>query len=242
VSRLSAGSELVKKLLHSLAIIGISNTPEVCDEHRKLARARSAMSTDRNSHPRTHRSSRQVTVEERELFRQALGGVRPLQTDTVSLRGPGPTPRVRAASDHSPITDDLAALRDPSSAELVYADELCFKRVGVPPTILRKLRRGQFPRQAALDLHGQTTAEAKTQLVEFLQACRARGLRCVRIVHGKGYRSPEQQPVLKPKLAHWLGQRDDVVAYVSAQPAEGGTGALYVLLKIASNRGVAVDF
>jgi DNA-nicking Smr family endonuclease len=191
------------------------------------------MNAGRNSPSRSRPSRRQVTVEERELFRQALSGVRPLHTDTVSLRPPGPTPRVRDADAMTPMFDDIAALFDPS-AELPCADELCFKRVGVQPAVLRKLRRGQFPRQAALDLHGQTAAQAKAQLVEFLHGCRARGLRCVRIVHGKGYRSPDQQPVLKPKIAHWLSQRDDVVAYVSAQPAEGGTGALYVLLKLAS--------
>lgn len=174
---------------------------------------------------------RQITTAERELFRDALAGVRPLITDTVPMRAPRPSPHLRHAKK-SHRAEDLETLRDPSTSELVHAEELSFKRTGVRPAVLRKLKRGQFPRQDTLDLHGMTAAAAKSLLLEFLDDCRSRGLRCVRIVHGKGYRSPNQQPVLKPKIAHWLIQRDEVVAYISAQTADGGTGALYVLLKL----------
>lgn len=182
--------------------------------------------------PRQRARVRQVTAAERELFRDALTGVRPLISDTVPIRAPRPSPHVRHAQ-RSRGGEDSDTLRDPSASELVHAEELSFKRVGVRPTVLHKLKRGQVPSQGTLDLHGLTSAEAKSLLLEFLDQCRARGLRCVRIVHGKGYRSPNQQAVLKPKIAHWLSQRDEVVAYVSAQAADGGTGALYVLLKLA---------
>ncbi len=170
---------------------------------------------------------------DRAALHSALRGVRPLRVDTVDLRRPAPPP-IPAQKRH----DELAVLAeltvlDPGEAELETGEELIFKRAGVQPAVMRKLRRGQFAVQDQLDLHGMTSREAKLYLVEFLQGCRARGLRCVRIVHGKGRRSPGRLPVLKPKLAHWLAQRNEVVAYVSARAVDGGTGAVYVLLKLA---------
>jgi DNA-nicking Smr family endonuclease len=185
-----------------------------------------------NRHPRHSTKTREVTAEERELFRQALAGVRALSNDTIVLR-PLPPPMRRptvTASDDGTLTK----LRDPSENELSDADQLCFRRVGLRPADLRKLKNGQIRREGALDLHGLTTDEAKTRLLGFLRRCRERGIRCVHIVHGKGFRSPNQRAVLKPKIAYWLAQHEAVVAYVSARPADGGTGALYVLLKRAS--------
>ncbi|MGH8597630.1 MAG: Smr/MutS family protein [Gammaproteobacteria bacterium] len=173
---------------------------------------------------------RDLTNEERELFRHAVSDVRPLKpTETVTVRPP--RPKLSAMAHSSWSAGEVCFLRDPSLAELDYTDELSYKKIGVSPAIFRKLKRGQFPCQDVVDLHGLPLTKAKSLLINFLNACRARGLRCVLIVHGKGYRSPDQKPVLKPRVAHWLAQRDDVVAYVSARTAEGGTGALYALLK-----------
>ena len=97
--------------------------------------------------------------------------------------------------------------------------------------ILRKLRRGQFQVGAALDLHGMTVATARDALAAFLQHARRDSLGCVRIIHGKGKRSHHRGPVLKQKINHWLRQRDEVLAFCSARPMDGGTGAIYVLLR-----------
>lgn len=164
-------------------------------------------------------------------LREALAGVRPLETDTVPLRPPAPPPiPQQARRDEQAVLREMV-LQDPGAGELEMGDELVFRRDGVQLTLLRKLRRGQFAVQAHLDLHGLTSAEAKLRLAGFLQQCVATGLRCVRIVHGKGNSSPGKVPVLKPRVAHWLAQRDEVLAYASARPVDGGTGAIYVLLR-----------
>lgn len=110
-------------------------------------------------------------------------------------------------------------------------EELFFARPGVPATTLRKLKRGGWVIQAELDLHGLRTDEARISLAEFLLACSRHDCRCVRIVHGKGLRSKNREPVLKHKLRHWLIQRNDVLAFCQARPADGGSGAAIVLLK-----------
>jgi DNA-nicking Smr family endonuclease len=97
--------------------------------------------------------------------------------------------------------------------------------------VLRKLRRGQFSISAELDLHGLRVEEARQALSHFLYHCRVNKKRCVRIIHGKGYRSANNQAVLKSKVNHWLRQHDDVLAFCSARAQDGGTGALYVLLR-----------
>ncbi len=164
-------------------------------------------------------------------LQQALVGVRPLRDDTVVLRPPAPPPIPKQTR-----RDELAVLRemqlqDPGLGELETGEELLFRRDGVQHGLLRKLRRGQFSVQAHLDLHGLTSAEAKRHLIVFLQQSLAAHLRCVRVVHGKGNSSPGKIPVLKPRVAHWLAQREEVLAYASARRADGGTGAIYVLLR-----------
>lgn len=164
-------------------------------------------------------------------LREALAGVRPLTSDTVPLRPPAPPPiPQQARRDEQAVLREMVLL-DPGAGELETGDELVFRRDGVQIALLRKLRRGQFAVQAHLDLHGLTSVEAKPRLAGFLQQCVTGGLRCVRIVHGKGNSSPGKVPVLKPRVAHWLAQRNEVLAYASARPVDGGTGAIYVLLR-----------
>jgi DNA-nicking Smr family endonuclease len=123
------------------------------------------------------------------------------------------------------------SLAEPSDAELSEADHLEFRRPGLQPALWRRLRRGEFRIEATLDLHGQTVDESRQRLALFIQRGVRGGLKCVRVVHGKGYRSPGLAPVLKPRVAYWLSHLAEVTAFISAQPADGGTGALYVLLK-----------
>lgn len=169
--------------------------------------------------------------EDDAALRAALAGVRRLHHDTVDLRPPAPPPvPTQSRRDQRSVLEEMM-MQDPGEGEMETGDELIFKREGVQNSVMRKLRRGQFAVQGHIDLHGLTTPEAKTSLASFLMDCFQRGHRCVRIVHGKGLRSPGQIPVLKPKVSHWLSQRDEVLAFISTPATDGGTGAIYVLLK-----------
>jgi len=105
-----------------------------------------------------------------------------------------------------------------------------FRRPGIQNRVFHDLQRGVIEAQASLDLHGLRVREAKPALARFLAHSLATGRRCVRIIHGKGRGSGEQQPVLKQKANQWLRQREEVLAFVTAPRWDGGTGAVYVLL------------
>lgn len=105
--------------------------------------------------------------------------------------------------------------------------------------LMRRLRRGRFAIQAELDLHGYSQQEARNELNEFLKASFGLGLSCVRIIHGQGHHSPNQQPVLKKRLPEWLRSKKNaqyVAAFTSARPNDGGGGAIYLLLRKTRNR------
>ena len=166
-----------------------------------------------------------------DLFRRAMAGVRPLRHDRVLARKPPPPPRpLQRRADDRRVLDEL--LDPPDPAEIETGEELLYFREGLQRRVRRRLRRGQFPPSACLDLHGMTTREARRAVAEFLQTCRANRHRCVRIIHGKGNRSSNRGPVLKVKVDYWLRQRDEVLGFCSALPEDGGTGAAYVLLRV----------
>lgn len=169
--------------------------------------------------------------DDRALFRESVKGVRRLAHGRAApyRRRPRPIPRQRLEDDARVVEEMLAA--DYDAAEVETGDELCFARQGVQHALMRKLRRGQYAIGAELDLHGMTVAEARPALNAFLAACQAAGKRCVRVIHGKGLSSPDRKPVLKSRLNGWLQRSDDVLAFCSARPQDGGTGAVYVLLK-----------
>ncbi|MEO8859282.1 MAG: Smr/MutS family protein, partial [Burkholderiaceae bacterium] len=106
-----------------------------------------------------------------------------------------------------------------------------FRRPGIGTDVTRKLRTGNWSIQRQLDLHGLRTDDARQALGSFIREANQAGLRCVRVIHGKGLGSPGKAPVLKDKVYRWLAQKDAVIAYVQAKPADGGAGALMVLLK-----------
>src|SRR5690625_3361096 len=166
-----------------------------------------------------------------ELFRAAMADVRPLSSDRVAPRRPrpAPIPHQKHADEQQVLADLLSDWFEP--ADLESGEELFFTRPGIQHRLVRKLRRGLLSRQAELDLHGMNVPAARAAVVEFLAECRLRNLRCVRIIHGTGRRSSNRGPVLKGKVAQWLRQRDEVLAYCSAPRHDGGTGAAYVLLK-----------
>lgn len=165
------------------------------------------------------------------LFRESVGPISRVRHDRVHphRQRPHPVPRQRLADEQQVLRDSLNGAPEPAESET--GEELTYVRPGLQHRLLRKLRRGQFSIGAELDLHGMTAHAAHEALAGFLRECRARDLRGVRIIHGKGLRSRHGRPVLKGKLDRWLRQRDEVVAFCSARPVDGGTGAVYVLLK-----------
>ena len=169
--------------------------------------------------------------QDRELFRRTVGAVRPVRCDRVdpTQSRPAPIPRFTLADERQVLTDMFSDYFEP--ADLDTGEELYYRREGVQQAVLRRLRRGQFQVGAALDLHGMTVAMAREALAAFLHRARRDSLGCVRIIHGKGNGSRHRGPVLKPKINHWLRQRDEVLAFCSARRVDGGTGAIYVLLR-----------
>ena len=164
------------------------------------------------------------------LFRSTVDGVTPLKQERITHHStsPPPIPRQRENDEQQALLDMFSDSVDP--ADMETGEELLFSRTGLQHSVLRKLRRGQYSVAAELDLHGLRVEEARQALSQFLHHCRLTKKQCVRIIHGKGNRSHRQQPVLKGKVNHWLRQREEVLAFCSARPVDGGTGAIYVLL------------
>ena len=168
-----------------------------------------------------------------DLLQDLLPDVTPLPAPRQALLEkprPNPIPYQRLRDNRDVLTDSLSD-GDPFTDSLETGEDLQFIRPGLPAQTLRKLRRGHWVIQKEIDLHGLTVAEARPLLAEFLAECWKTGTRCVRIIHGKGLRSKNREPVLKKKVAHWLMQRDEVLAFCQARRTEGGSGAVVVLLK-----------
>ncbi len=167
------------------------------------------------------------------LFREAMKQVRPLQAGNDRIepqhRRPPPHPRQTEQDQKQVLQEMMSAPLD--YAEVETGDELLFLRPGIQHGVLRKLRRGQYSCGTELDLHGMTVPVAHQALGEFLLHCQTRGISCARIIHGKGHGSKQQKPVLKNRVNLWLRQRDEILAFCSARPEDGGTGAVYVLIK-----------
>ena len=174
-------------------------------------------------------SNNKLSDEEARVFRKAVTDTRPLPSRPLR-RGPKPKPRARfaRAAEVEVLEASLTGLPDPD--EPLLGEGLYYAKPGVQQAVLRKLRRGHFSVGAELDLHGLGSEDARQALAEFLQEVRGQRTRCVRIIHGKGYRSGPRGPILKQKLNGWLRQRNEVMAFCSARPVDGGTGAVYVLL------------
>jgi len=174
-----------------------------------------------------------LTDADRSLFLEAVRDAQPLPHHGKALRKERALPPYPVQS----LLDEKEALRESLSAEwtaddwLDAGDEPNFLRPGLSRHVLRKLRSGTWVIQNQLDLHGFDRHEAREALAGFLASCTKRGLRCVRVIHGKGLGSKNREPVLKVKVKHWLTQRDEVLAYCQARPVDGGSGALVVLLK-----------
>ncbi len=177
-------------------------------------------------------------ADDAALLREALEGVAPLPHPGRVIHKtskPAPVPVQRLADEAQVLADSLSD-DAPLDAAIESGDELVFLRNGLSTQIVRKLRRGYWAEQDHLDLHGLRSDAARELLVDFLNQALNNGFRCVRVVHGKGHRSRNGEPVLKKKMAGWLQQRDEVLAYCQALPADGGSGAVLILLKTRSRR------
>lgn len=163
---------------------------------------------------------------ESDLFREAMKDVEPLQYDKVEHRPPPKKPIRHQPAQHHNIDDRLSDDHVPPCGT-----HLAFERPGVQKNTLKKLRTGKLPVEASLDLHGKTMEQARVALLEFLAYCQQEQLKVITIVHGKGFGSESKKPVIKPLVNKWLQELDEVLAFVSAQPQHGGTGAVYVLLR-----------
>lgn len=164
-------------------------------------------------------------------FARAMTDVEPLRPSRrAAVQAPRrpPLPSQRIRDDRQVLLDSLQEPLDPA---VESGNELAFLRDGLSRDVLRKLRRGHWVVEDELDLHGMNRLEASAMVAEFLRRCRQRSLRCVRIVHGKGLRSRNREPILKGMLGAWLGGRDDVLAFCQAPAAHGGGGAVFVLLR-----------
>lgn len=167
-------------------------------------------------------------------FADLVKGVRPLHSDH-SNRTEDSTPKPSALPLET-MKDHGRVLEESLDTSLEFedmqpGDSLSFRNDRVRKNAFRKLKKGQYSIGAELDLHGLTIAQAKLALVGFIQSSREKNIRCVRIIHGKGHGSSNQGPKLKPMVNRWLQKREEILAFCSARPVDGGTGAVYVLLK-----------
>lgn len=167
-----------------------------------------------------------------KLFQRYTNGVRPLdQNRTEPYKKTRKPIANQKQLDEREVMDSLLSDNFEPEIDIESGEELFFTRPGLQRRVLRKLKRGHFVIEAELDLHRMKISEAREQIAVFLVQARQEGRRCVRIVHGKGLGSKDKLPVLKGKINAWLQQKDEVLAFCSALPRDGGTGAVYVLLK-----------
>lgn len=175
-----------------------------------------------------------------QIFAEEMRGVMELPADprgrVVGGAAPPPSAPRRRLDDEAEAYAELADLVEGAgtfdiSATDEYVEGLA---AGIDKRLLRKLRAGDYAVQAHLDLHGLTADEARVEVEKFLVAARHDGRRCVLIIHGRGHNSKEGIPVLKERLKVWLARGRigrGVLAFCTARPADGGAGAVYVLLR-----------
>ncbi len=182
---------------------------------------------------KARREAERQAQAEKELFARAVGPVKPLPDKGTAWLPPEPPAPIALQLQ----LDEEAVLREALSDQLdvstlLDTDEaLSYRRPGIGTDVIRKLRKGDWSIQRELDLHGLRRDDAREALGHFIREAHRQGVRCVRVVHGKGLGSPGKTPVLKSKVLGWLIQKNEVLAFVLAKPSEGGAGALVVLLK-----------
>ncbi len=169
----------------------------------------------------------QTASSDADLFRQALDGVTPIAPSNRI-----PSPRINLRTPAAKPTHSSPLITDNWSDH--HANDVAptsFLRTGINNMTLRKLRRGHWPIQAHIDLHGLTSDEARISLVQFLNNALSNDYRCINVIHGKGWRAEGGVGILKIRVRHWLTQHPKVLAFCEAPANAGGAGAVWVLLK-----------
>ncbi len=192
-------------------------------EQQQLAAAREA----------AHQLAQRKAHAEKSLFVRAAGAVKPLREQRRVLLAPDQPPPFpfQQQLDEQRVLQEAISDEFDASTLLDVDDALSFRRPGIGVDITRKLRKGHWTIQRELDLHGLRREEAREALAAFIRDAQRQGVRCVRVVHGKGLGSPGKTPVLKGKVQSWLIQKNEVLAFVQARADEGGAGAVVVLLQ-----------
>ena len=182
---------------------------------------------------RVRRSDELTVGNDKEAFARAMRGVRRLKyEERASHRRSRPaTAAMSRTARQEVLRESLHGSDDGSDALEQLGEEMSYRRASLPERTFRQLRRGRFRIEDETDLHGLTATQARTQLREFIVESAACGLGCVRVIHGKGLRSGPRGPVLKSNVQRWLAHWDEVLAFVSARARDGGSGAVYVLLR-----------
>lgn len=199
-----------------------------------LRRALAAQQAQAAERAAAERAAAAAAARERQLFAHSVGPVHALKGEANRHHSapPAPSPRpLQHELDIARVLQEAMSDEFDVSTLLDVDDQLSFRRPGIGLDVTRKLRAGTWSIQRQLDLHGLRRDEAREALGQFIRLAHRTGLRCVRIVHGKGLGSKNKEPVLKLKLKNWLAQRDEVLAFCQARPFDGGSGAVLVLIK-----------
>lgn len=169
-----------------------------------------------------------LSEEDKLLFAQAIDGVVPIKT---SEKATLPRPKLKAKRPKAPHIEPIEPHSFESVESVTAHQSLLFHKKGLRLQDLSRLRKGEFSIQARLDLHGDTEDVAQQRLLQFIQQAYLAKYRFALIIHGKGYNSDTDYPVLKNQVNQTLRGLPQIVAFCSAQQKDGGTGAVYVLLK-----------
>ena len=213
---------------HSSAPKTLKNLADLKQVQRALAETREREAAEAAAKAAAERKR----AAEKDLFARAIGATEPLRRKAavpLAPEPPAPIPVQHQLDEQRVLRESLSDEFDVTTL-LDVDDAMSFRRPGIGTDVTARLRKGEWSIQAQVDLHGLRSDEAREALGGFIRASHKQGLRCVRVVHGKGLGSPGKQPVLKTKTQRWLIQKNEVIAFVQAKPAEGGAGALVVLL------------
>jgi DNA-nicking Smr family endonuclease len=206
----------------------LKNLADLKQVQRALAETREREAAEAQARAAAERKR----AAEKDLFARAIGATEPLRRKAavpLAPEPPAPIPVQHQLDEQRVLRESLSDEFDVTTL-LDVDDAMSFRRPGIGTDVTARLRKGDWSIQAQVDLHGLRSDEAREALGGFIRNAYKQGLRCVRVVHGKGLGSPGKQPVLKTKAQRWLIQKNEVIAFVQAKPAEGGAGALVVLL------------
>jgi DNA-nicking Smr family endonuclease len=213
--------------------VKIRRLAELNSLRRALQRSASdAVEHDIAERAAAERERRRHAENQQGLFARSVGAVHRLpDSGLAEIDSPRPPaqPRQREADERAALQESLSDEVNLDSL-LLTDDGLSYRRPGIGPDVVTRLRRGHWALQGQIDLHGLNRDEARAALAGYLIEARRRGLRCLRVVHGKGHGSPGRQPVLKARVQRWLAQNAEVIAFAQASGPQGGAGALMVLL------------